>query len=416
MPAGAPELPELSPPDPRFGRALHVPESRGDLLVLEDDRGAIALPFHQVERVRAWSGRNMPLEFERLREATSLTVRTTTLDAQDARLGLQYLTRGLTWAPSYAIELTDGERARLVAKATVLNESEQLEGALLELVTGYPNLRFSAVWDPIAMRESLDVFLQALARSGVGGPTAALATQGALSNLVLSRQITLPIGGWEQAAGSAVGDLFFYPIEDVTLARGERGLFTMFELDVPYRHVYQWEVPDTIEARNTGRDEGEPEVEEVWHALRLVNESALPWTTAPAMTLEGGRLLGQDTLTYTAAGAANSVRITRAVDVQGEASEVEVARNPQQQVYRGRYDRVTIEGVLRATNHKAEAVDLEIEKVLKGVVTENPDEATITTTAEGLRGVNPSQRLAWSLQVDSGETVEVRYTYTHYAR
>jgi hypothetical protein len=143
----------------------------------------------------------------------------------------------------------------------------------------------------------------------------------------------------------------------------------------------------------------------------------MPWTTAPALTQSGARLLGQDTLRYTAAGASTTLRITRAVDVAAERAEVETARERGlRPPGGGTYDLVSVEGTLRVTNRRADPITLEVEKLLRGELTANPDEAKVETVAEGLRRVNPSLRLKWSVPVAAGATVELHYAYKVYVQ
>ena len=56
-------------------------------------------------------------------------------------------------------------------------------------------------------------------------------------------------------------------------------------------------VPDKRSGQ--GRQQREPEQQEVWHCIRLDNVMNLPWTTAPAEIVKDGVILGQDTLNFT---------------------------------------------------------------------------------------------------------------------
>jgi len=387
---------------------LPVPPRTADLVILEAGEDEIALSAHAVQRV---VGPDLTDEYLRSREAVAMTV---DVDARvDAELTLLYLERGLTWVPSYAIDLSDAEHATLTAKAELLNEVEDFEDARLELVTGYPNLRFSHIVDPIAMQGDLDAFLASLGSfGGGGGPESALMTQRVMSNAMSSADaFAFPTAG-APGGGESVGDLFFYELEGVDLARGERGLFQLFSLRVPYEHLYEWAIADTINVRRNG-----PTEQEIWHSVRLTNASSLPWTTAPAMTLEGGRLLGQDILDYTAAGSVSTVRITRAVDVAGEEAEYEENRDRNAGSFHGRaYDRVTVRGELQATNYKNESVRLEITKRVQGEMVDNPDAAEVVTTAGGLVEVNPQLTLTWNEEIGAGETRTLSYRYALYVR
>lgn len=381
-----------------------------DMLLVGLDEGTTAIPTSAVRRV---TGKDLSNELERPRATASLTISATVEGNGEASLNLSYLERGLTWVPSYAIDVSQDGVARLTAKAEIINEAEDIVGARIELVTGFPNLGFSHIVDPIAMRGDMDTFLRELGSSTL--PEAAVATQR------MRVSAAAPSGGGSAhfptagapAGGTAVGDLFFYELEDVALGRGERGMYPLFTVEAPYYHVYEWTIEDTIHQRG-GPSRAE---EEIWHSLRLTNDSEVPWTTAPAMTMEDGRLLGQDTLEYTAAGAETTLRITRAADVIGEQVEYEASRNRNAANILGRaYDQVVVRGELRITNHKAEPVRLEITKLLQGEVLQNPDEAEVASLAERLQEVNPRRRLTWKPTLPPGETSTISYHYQLYSR
>lgn len=414
--------PELGAPQPLVRHDPYNPfappqPSSAELLFLDEGGTTTLLAAAEVRRVSAASG-ELVRSFERRSPAVSLSVACERTGTDQAALELSYLTRGLTWAPSYVVELAGPERARLSAKAVVINEGEDLSGTTLEFVTGFPNLQFGGVVDPLALRGDLEAFFAALGRDP--RESSVVMRQSVMVNYAAPGSggpAAFPdYGAPEQ--GTSVEDLFFYEQRDVTLARGERAMFGLFTLEVPYAHVYQWSIPDTIDddAQLRGQVE-EPREEEVWHSLRLENPSGTPWTTAPAMTTRGGRLLGQDTLHYTAAGGSSTLRITRAADVQAERAEYETGRERGTTTFYGsRYDLVQVEGRLRVTNHRAEAIELEVTKRLQGELSANPDEARVETVAEGLRRVNPNQRLTWTRELAGGATVELRYAYALYVR
>jgi len=301
-----PRKPDDEDEDPaRYG---YLPEPVRGLLYLDTGSGVTALDPRQVLRLSSSDGAPNR-DFERRVPGRSLTIAFASAPAAPAEFELSYLGRGLTWAPSYAIDISEPGKALLVAKAEVIDESEDLEGATLSLVTGFPNLQFAHVADPIALRGNLEAFLNALGN----GPTAQQAQvlrQSVQSNSFggSGESANLPVT--PEAAGGGAEDLFLYEQRDVTLAKGERGFYPLFQKRVACEHVYEWKIADTVSAERYGRErEGDtPPQEEIWHSLRLTNDTGLPWTTAPAMTQKGGTVLGQDTLRYTAIGAQATVR------------------------------------------------------------------------------------------------------------
>ena len=82
--------------------------------------------------------------------------------APNQALTVSYLSKGLTWAPSYVIDVSQPKQGLLSAKAEIINEVEDLKDVSVDLVTGYPYLQFSDIVSPLARRENLTAFLNAL--------------------------------------------------------------------------------------------------------------------------------------------------------------------------------------------------------------------------------------------------------------
>jgi hypothetical protein len=219
------------------------------------------------------------------------------------------------------------------------------------------------------------------------------------------------------AGGVQSEDLFFYPVEDVTLARGETGYYPMFSERVDYEHVYTWEIPDYIDERDHYQQPSGEREQVVWHSLRLQNETGMPWTTAPAKTAKDGRILGQSTLHYTPDGGETLVKITQALGIQPDEVELETAREPNAHRFHGyTYDQVTVEGTLKMHSHLDREVTVEVTKMLTGEVQETSPQAEVVKLAAGLQRVNPNSRLTWELPLPAGETVEISYVYEVYVR
>ena len=66
----------------------------------------------------------------------------------------------------------------------------------------------------------------------------------------------------------------------------------------------------------------------VWYALRLKNQTGMPWTTASAITFREWKPIGQDLLSFTPVGGENILRVTPATEVIGTHTLEEKSRVP----------------------------------------------------------------------------------------
>jgi hypothetical protein len=217
-----------------------------------------------------------------------------------------------------------------------------------------------------------------------------------------------------QLPGMMTEDLFFYRQPDVNLKRSDRGYYVLFTAESDYEHIYEWEIADVIQDTvYAQRPEDQPE--DVWHSLKFKNTSGRPFTTASAVTMKDGELLGQDMMRYTSVNADATVRITKALDVAAESAEEEVERKRDALVIRGNYyDLVTLKGTLRVMNRKTDPVTLKITKFLTGELVSADGMPKKTAVAKGLRAVNQRLKLDWTLDLKPGDKRELTYTYTVY--
>ena len=410
------ERPQYDPYGMGISRLAGPPPGLGEYALIETDRGVTAFQPSTVSRADFVGG--VPsVTYPRPSKQAQLEAVFGSPSPGDW-LSVSYLAKGITWAPSYLIDITDPKQARITAKALILNEAEPLDDTHVDLVTGFPHLSFADVLSPISRREGLGQFLQSLARGSSRPEEASVMTQAVMSNsaegMDFARGVVTPSYG-RAAAGQAAEDLFFYPIENVTLGKGETGYYPLFTESVPYAEFYEWQIADYIDpeghyTRPTARSGSDREV--VWHSVRFTNTMAMPWTTAPAQLMKDGQIIGQDTVSYTAPSAASAVKITHAIGVKAEQTEFEVGREREAlRLYGDYFDRVTIEGSLRVANYTGELISLEITKTVSGEIKGTQPKAKDVALARGLSAMNAMHELTWKIELQPGDSKEMTYTY-----
>jgi hypothetical protein len=68
---------------------------------------------------------------------------------------VSFLARGITWVPSYRIDLSDEKTAHFSAQAQIINELADIQDAHVDLVTGFPNIQFPELPNPVAMSQNV---------------------------------------------------------------------------------------------------------------------------------------------------------------------------------------------------------------------------------------------------------------------
>ena len=395
----------------------YPPSSQVGVVLLQTDKGLVALNPGTIQRVDFGVGEAVCVTTnQQKRPAIRME-----LDepAGGEKVEVSLLARGITWVPSYRIDLSDEKTARFSAQAQIINELADIQEAHVDLVTGFPNIQFPELPNPVAMSQNLADFLRSLAAGRAeGGERGYMMQQQALAfnNSAAYDSALLPSYAIS-TNGQTAEDLFLYPLPRVSLKKGETATLPLFSADMPYRHLYTWKIGDHLDGdparpRGDGRS-----AEEVWHTCRLVNAARMPLTTAAAEFVKDGQFVGQDTCFYTAAGAEASIRINRAMNVQAGEAEVEIERKRNAANFYGYgYDQVKLTGELKVRNRLDKPVKLEITKELSGEVLDKSDSAQDVQTARGLKQVNPKHVLTWTLELKPDEERKITYSYQLYVR
>jgi hypothetical protein len=404
------------------GRDYVQPPFQSNLMMIETDAGEVCINPQNVQRVEFLDGK-VEKTFISKRKSMQLDVKLGA-PAGGKKLTISYLAKGITWAPSYIVDISDSNKALISAKAVVINEACDLNGVTVQLVTGFPNLQFADIVSPLAMKENLAQFLQSLARGqSERGPVSVTSNAMVQSMEYSGRagEALMPAYGAAEA-GKVAEDLFIYPVKNVQLKKGQVGYFPLFTESVSYKHIYQWKIPDyvTEEEQYSYRqhtEQGREPQEEVWHCLKMENATKVPWTTAPAEIVKENLILGQDTLNYTPVKAETTLKITQAASVKAEQVELETNRKRDAlQLYGDSFDLITVEGKLSVTNFQEKAIAMEITKTLSGEVKSSEPQAKIETLARGLRQMNAVRKLTWTIELEPGQQKQLGYIYEVYVR
>lgn len=329
-----------------------------------------------------------------------------------AELTMASLQKGILWSPSYRVDIVNEQKAGLTLEAVLANDAEDLEDVEVSFVVGYPNFLYADVVSPLSLQQSVTAFIQALSSGRSGAPRDRIMSQSVLYN-VAAYNTGIPgeatYSATQAMPGETGTDLFFYRQAGVTLKKGERARYTVFEAAVPYEHIYRWEVADNMNVDSGGhrRNPGTSSEAEnqVWHTLRLENTTQQPWTTAPAFTVNNAKPAAQDVLNYAPPGSKTSLRLTVATDLRAEQFQTEIARK-----IVGVFDEVTVQGKLKLTSRKHQETQLLISKSLVGEIM-GENEGKVTKVARQLNSVNPNSEIEWEFELGPGKIKELSYQY-----
>jgi len=336
---------------------------------------------------------------------------------------MQYLARGAAWAPSYRLVFGRDGKARLEMAAELRNEMEDLDGAEVFLVSGFPNVEASEIPGLLATGNSVSRFLDMLAaprapfrnrNRGSWASQAVWTSNTAQLDFVADGGGKLP----QIPSDGNATDIHYRSAGRVALARGSTLRLPLASGETPVARFVDWNPGCDYDewGRRTGEELEEERVP--WDAVKFRNPLGSPITTGPMAVFDGGRLNGQTTVRWTNPGQEAMVRVTKALTVQGAFEETipgRVEDYPEVRVFNSRWRRVVIEAKLMAANHRDEPVDVLVHPTISGEFKDASEEPASKRNLGSPRergAVNPKQELRWNFNLAPGEKKTLTWRYT----
>lgn len=412
------------------------PPPGGQYVVLELDGVRRVIPVGEVQHL---SGASLETTITRSAKVKSRAKRLIVDLGRDAAerevsLRMMYFSPGMSWIPTYRVEGVDTPEATMWLQGEVVNDLEDLNGAKLDLVAGVPNFRFGDVVSPLSLESAIRETLgrQQIATGQVFSNAAFRDARGRVREEAENAPGAPVVPGELIATGEQ--DLHVYSLGEVTLKRGARASVPVWNAKAAVRHIYTLD----LKLGKIGRAEpqyanpsdrpGTPAGDSplgllrnrVWHQVELTNAGASPWTTGPALVMNGTMPISQDLLTYTSKGAKCRLPLTVSADIAGTFKETELERQANALNWNGyQFAKVSKKGTVTLVNRRNEAsrvcVSLSMGGRVKGASAEG---AVIIDAGRGEdfedsynTNVNNHSDVQWELDLKPGETrtLEVEY-------
>jgi hypothetical protein len=340
-------------------------------------------------------------------------------DKEPGPIFVSYLARGMAWAPSYRVDISDPKMLVLEQSAVVRNELTDLKDTEVQLISGFPSVQFANVTSPLSAHTSWETFFQQLnQRPYSGNPYT--------GNTVLAQAVAnnpVSPGGLDLSAtptGEGV-DLHYQSIGKRTLDAGESLSLNVAKGKAEYERIVEWLVPDTRNesGQYVGRrgEEGEEETDSAWDALRFKNPLSFPMTTGPATVVADGRFNGERTTFWVNPGEETMLRVNKALSIRTRSLEQEDVKKSGEDLrdtvhIGGRtYRKVTIAGELLVSNHRKEEVKVVLRRRFSGELLHADGDPKSSLREEGVYSINKRNELLWTFKLPAGEEKKLAYRY-----
>ncbi len=325
---------------------------------------------------------------------------------RDGETALTYISRGLSWHPSWALHLGEegSLKARLDGKAVLINDLEPLVDTQVRLVVGHAPLNtgaaITALWPG--------------ARPVVPAPARSYARTNEMNTMaapLLDKRST----GALPAAPISEQDLHLYDLGTRTLGVGERLYVPLLTDNIALQHRFVWTLLPHVTPQGVYRLPTPDRTPGVVHTLELKNDGDSPWTSGTLMVYGASAPLSRTQLTYTAAGDTATVRIAEARDLRRKMTERrQTSKGVKPETitrFRKIYERIRIEGTLEMENFAKAARPIRIERMLRGEVIHADDDPAVATLPPTPNDINPTRTLTWEFDLSPGELRSISYVY-----
>lgn len=349
---------------------------KGDVVFIRTAQGLKVVPLSRIVDVTFKNAPNTSVGTEEFRNLLTLRLDWDEEPRQRAApVTMGYVQKGLRWIPSYRVIIDGKGKARVELQATLVNELVDLENTRVNLVVGVPRFDFKDSIDPIALERTMARLGQDF-RTAVPGNMFSNAIQTQVAINPTMQPVRRP-SGQTDLKGTQSEDLYLFTVEGISLPKGSRMVVPVASAELEYTDLYKLEIPfgPPPEVRNHFNNSQQTQISRMLaspkakHTIRLVNSSGHPLTTAPALILKEGRVLGQGLMTYTPSGGSKDLEITTAVDIKVKKVDREVERVPDAVRWnRNTYGRVNLTGAVELTNFSKKPVKLLVSRMVLGSV------------------------------------------------
>jgi len=342
--------------------------------------------------------------------------------ATKAQVG--YLANGLSWAPSYLVDITDQGSLLVRQKAVVRNELAALRNTEVRVISGFPSIKFSAVESPMAASTTWQNFFQKLVQldqATAQGNASIVSNAGNFAQIGHGGRVDLgssaPVMTPEEGASGSV-DLHYQSLGRHELGLGESLAVEVAKAEAEYERIVDWKVPDSRDQYGRPIDDYQRQRypdkydQEAWDAVLFRNPFEFPMTTAPVMIVEKGDFQGQQQVTWTNPGEELTARINKALSVSTSYFEIEDEGSRQQvKLYGRNYYRTQVTGEIELTNYRNAPINMRIVREFSGELLRADEEPKAQLLEKGVYSINPRRELTWRIDLKPGENRKLTYGY-----
>lgn len=388
----------------------NIPVFKDRYIFLKTQKGVTCFDSNQIDFIE---GGEINLKVKPEKNALVLNAKDL---KQPEEIKISYISKGISWAPSYRINIENADSLEISQKAVIKNELSDFQNADVKLISGFPSIQFAHVTSPLSPQTTWSNFFRQLNMRPAAQHSVMLnvaVQQSASPNARAGIASTLPADFADSA------DIHYQNIGRFSMKEGDALILNVDKKTAKYEKIVEWIVPDTRDARGRlvqdyeRRNNPQKYEDATWDSLLFKNPFSFPMTTAPATIYKNGDFLGETLSSWVNPGQDTVLHITKALSVSTKASEHEIKGKRERIYISGNdYQKADVEGKLAMKNYRSKPVKIMIKRRFSGELISANGKPKCELCEEGVYSVNERNELIWEITLKPGEEKILNYKYS----
>ncbi len=335
-------------------------------------------------------------------------------EKQEGKVFFSYLSKGISWAPSYRLRMVDSSKMSLSLSASIRNELEDFNDAGISVICGYPNIAASNVTSLLCADTTWAKFFHEGALQG--SDDAAPNYAGNRANRMMLQVASAPAPAPDVANQTGESaDIVVAPIGKLSLKEGGAVWMEIASAEASYERVVECTIPDRRDPY-VGRVIRNMELEggvSIWDAIRFKNPFKFPMTTAPVEISDASSFLGQCVGSWANPGAEALLRITKAMSVTAKTTEQELdSQRVVTYIGNDSFLKTVVQGTLTVKSFRQSPVKMSVKLQFSGDLVSAEGNPACKLRDEGVLSANKRNEAVWEISLNPGEEQSFKYSYS----
>jgi hypothetical protein len=329
------------------------------------------------------------------------------------KLETMYLSKGFNWTPMYRLVLNSETEGQLYLKASLVNNGESFINTNMKLMVGSPNMYTTSQLSDLLNFNTLRS--ASTLRTNFSNKSSGFYKR--------SDNNEGSFGGNTTSIATGLEDLYFFDLKGVTLNKGDRAFYPLFNTKVKVEHKYVCNLNANTTVNNNyfrGKYGSENVGSTVNHQLKVWNKSKNPFSSGTILINkivdEEQQALATAKLDYTAINNCAYVTLSNAPDIEIKEEEKEIERTNTSKFWNNqKYIAIKVQSTITIKSYKQKDVQMEVKRLIYGDFKESD---TTWEKNEVINNyyLNTGNNVTWKFELEGGKEKKIVYTYMVYVR